>query len=150
MQTPLSTSVVHRPGFLAVSDLCGWRIKTYGVAITRPRTELVGAAKRLATSVLPERPDLDGAYGVGFLIIHDTKHCCLVTIDWWMRTDELHQRAFVAPADEPRSLQPLTTATIGRISGLAILDHERQAWLRNVLDRPAGPDIDAYLADVLR
>jgi hypothetical protein len=66
-----------------------------------------------------------------------------------MRTDELYQRGFVAPADQPRLLQPLTTPAIGRMSGLAVLDHERQAWLRNVLDRPAGPDIDAYLADVL-
>ena len=150
MQTSVSAAPVHRPGFLAVHDLGGWQIKTYGIASTRPRPELVGAAERLAASVLPERPDLDGAYGIGFMIIHDTKHYCLVTIDWWMRTDELFQRAFVAPPDEPRSLQPLTTPAIGRMSGLAVLDHERQAWIRNVLERPGGPDIDGYLADVLR
>jgi len=136
-------------GFLAVNELAGWRMKTYGIAAARPRAELVRSALRRAASVLPERPDLDGAFGVGFLIVHDTEGCCQALVDWWMRPDELHQRAFIAPPDEPRLLAPLGTATIGRIPELAIIAHERQAWLRNVLDRPTGPDIDAYLKDVL-
>jgi hypothetical protein len=147
MQTLIASP---RPGFLTVTELQGWKFKTYGIATAaRPRTALVQAAHRLAVQALPDRPDLAGAYGVGFLIVHDTDGCCLALIDWWVRPDELCQRVFVAPPDEPYSLAPQPTATIGRIPELTIIAHERQAWLRHVLDRPSGPDLDGYLADTL-
>jgi hypothetical protein len=30
-----------------------------------------------------------------------------------------------------------------------VIGHERTAWVRNVLARPEGPDLDAYLGDRL-
>jgi hypothetical protein len=135
--------------FIGVKDLSGWKIKTYGVACgPRPRAELVTAANRVATGTLPQRPDLDGAFGLGFLIVHDADDGCLALVHWWVRPDALHQRVFAATPDEPRSLAPPPTATIGRLPELAIIEHERQALLRHVL-RPSGPDLDAYLSDVL-
>jgi hypothetical protein len=137
--------------FLHIDDLCGWKMKTYGIAAgARPRPALMAAAVRVANGTLPQRPDLDGAFGLGFLIVHDTAGCCLALVHWWVRPDELHQRVFVATPDAPRSLAPPATATIGHLPELAIIEHERQALLRHVLDRPAGPDVDAYLTDVLR
>jgi hypothetical protein len=145
----LTAERAPRTAFLTVADLAGWRIKTYGIAADRPRGELVAAAKRRAATVLPERPDLDGAFGVGFLIVHDTPGCCVASINWWMRPDELHQRAFIAPPDEPRLLAPLTSATIGRTPELAVIAHEHLAWLAHVLNRPALPDLEAYLGAAL-
>lgn len=137
--------------FLHVDDVRGWKLKTYGIASRpRPRPELVAAAVRAAPGILPERPDLDGAFGVGFLLVHDTPGCCQALVHWWVRPDELHQRVFVAAPEAPRSLVPPLTAAIGHLPELAVIEHERQAFLRHVLDRPAGPDVDAYLAEVLR
>jgi hypothetical protein len=137
--------------FLQIGELCGWRLKTYGIAGgSRPRPELVAAAMRVTADALPKRPDLEGAFGLGFLIVHDTAACCLALVHWWVRPDELHQRVFETTPDAPRALMPPVTATIGHLPELAIIEHERQALLRHVLDRPAGPDVDAYLTDVLR
>lgn len=137
-------------GFVDTYDLRGWQIKTYGVTdAARPRTELLAAARRVVAGTLPERPDLDGAYGLGFLIVHDTAGSCQARIHWWVRPDELAQRVFGARPDQPRSLAPLVSATIGGLPELAVIEHERRAWLCHVLDCPAGPDLDAYLTDVL-
>jgi hypothetical protein len=136
--------------FLAVDDLGGWKIKTYGVAgaALRPRPELLATARLRALAALPARPDRVGAFGVGFLIVHDGPGRCLVLLHWWVRPDTLHQRAFATPTDTPRELAPLASAAIGAVSDLVLTDHERAAWMRHVLVSPNGPDVDRYLADV--
>lgn len=139
-----------RPIRFQAMHLDGWKIKSYAIATagTRPRAELMMAARRLAASTLPPRPDRVGAYGVGFLVVHDGADSCSALVDWWVRADELHQRGFSAPPDQPCALEPLLTPAIGSVWELAVTAHERQAWLRHVLANPAGPNIDAYLADI--
>jgi hypothetical protein len=137
--------------FLATSDVDGWKIKTYGIAPadTVPRSALVRAARVRAAAALPARPDQEGAFGVGFLIVRDGFDGCLALVDWWARGDELFQRVFVAPTDQPQALEPQTSAGIGSVFELEVLVHERAAWLRHVLANPAGRDINAYLGDTL-
>jgi hypothetical protein len=137
--------------YLATSDVDGWKIKMYGIApaAARPRAALVSAARRLAATALPKRPDQDGAFGVGFLIVRDGPDRCLALVDWWMHADELHQRVFAAPGDHPQELEPEASTAIGGVFELEVTAHESQAWLRHVLDNPAGCDIDGYLADTL-
>lgn len=136
---------------LSTFDVDGWKIKAYAITPldARPRAELVRAARAQAAAVLPERPDEQGAFGVGFLIVRDTPDSCRALVDWWAAAGELYQLAFSAPADRPQALAPQLTAVIGGVCELEVTAHERQAWLRHVLANPAGWDIDAYLADTL-
>jgi hypothetical protein len=141
-----------RPGFLATVDVDGWQLKTYAITSghAHPRPELMVAARRHAAAALPRRPDQVGAFGVGFLVVHDdTDSGCLALVDWWVRPDELHQRVFVAPAKRPGALEPLGTAAIGGVWELAVTAHEGQAWQRHMIDNPGRRDINGYLADVL-
>jgi hypothetical protein len=139
-----------RPCFLATVDIDGWQLKTYAITSQqeRPRQELMVAARRQAAAALPQRPDQVGAFGVGFLLLHDTEGCCLALVDWWVRPDELHQRVFTAPAKRPEALEPSATAAIGGVWDLAVTAHEGRAWQRHMIDNPARRDIDGYLADV--
>ncbi len=141
-----ATDVDQRPiTFLGTHDIDGWKIKTYRT--THLGAGLMSAARHRAAGALPERPDRVGAYGVGFLIVHQTAGSCFALVDWWVREDELHQRVFATDPDRPTAFEPLHTTVVGRVPALDVLGHERQAWLRHVLANPAGPDIDAYLAD---
>jgi hypothetical protein len=141
-----ATDVSQRPiTFLGTHDIEGWKIKTYRT--TSLGADLMSAARRRAADALPARPDRVGAFGVGFLIVHQTAGSCFALVDWWVREDELHQRVFAASADRPASFEPLPTPVVGCVPALGVLGHERQAWLRHVLANPAGPDIEAYLAD---
>lgn len=131
--------------FLGLHDLDGWKIKTYRTAALG--AEPMMAARRRAADTLPPRPDRVGAFGVGFLIVHQAGDSCFALVDWWVREDQLHQRVFAAPPDRPDAFEPLLAPVVGCVPALCVIDHERQAWLRHVLDNPAGPDIDGYLAD---
>jgi hypothetical protein len=144
------TVIGGRPRFLSTADVDGWRLKTYWVSPDgRPRSGLLAQARRRAAEVLPERPDREGAYGVGFLVVELSACRLLAQVNWWVRPDELYQRTFAALPEFPHDLEPLVTATIGGTSELAVTGHEAGAWLRRVLANPAGPDIDGYLGDVL-
>jgi hypothetical protein len=143
-----AVDVDQRPiTFLTIHDIDGWKIKTYRT--TPLAGGLLTAARLRAADSLPPRPDRVGAFGVGFLIVHQTTDSCFALVDWWVREDQLHQRVFAAPPDRPAAFEPLLAPVVGCVPALGVIDHERQAWLRHVLANPAGPDIDGYLADTV-
>jgi hypothetical protein len=146
VNTASAVDVDQRPiTFLTTHDIDGWKIKTY---CTSPLgAQPLMAARRRAADTLPPRPDRVGAFGVGFLIVHQTTDTCFALVDWWVREDQLHQRVFAAPLDRPADFEPLLAPVVGCVPALGVIDHERQAWLRHVLANPAGPDIDGYLSD---
>lgn len=134
--------------FIRREALGDWRIKVYGIATFghQPRPELVASTLGLAGTVLP-RPALgEGRYGAGFVIAHDAATVSLALIYWWQSQNELHQRVFFGPKDDPVGLQPYANPGAGCVWELGIIDFERRAWLEDVLMNPAGPDIERYLA----
>ncbi len=123
------------------------RLKMYGIAYGRPgpRGKLVEAAKRIANCDLP--PAGPSVYGLGFLGVHDGRGATLVFLDWWADENELHHRVYVGPPDEPDQLADATgTDLLGCCWDLAVIGHERQAWVETILANAAGPDHEAYLA----
>jgi hypothetical protein len=125
-----------------------WRIKVYGIAAdgTQPKPRLVDAAKRVAADRLTQvKPDAV-QHGVGFLGIHQGKGGCFVFIDWWSLV-ELNHHLYHAPLDDPDALKyHLPNNPIACVWDLALIGHERDAWVDCVLNNPSGPDLDAYLA----
>jgi hypothetical protein len=140
--------------FLGLHETVGWTLKVYGIAAEgeRPRAALVEAVRALAASVLPS-PAVQTAgaepdrYGLGFVIVHDAGDYCFALYDWWACENELHQRLYSAPLDSPGTLRAHPTPAIACVWELAVIDHERRAWLRHVLTRPDGPDVGAYLRE---
>jgi hypothetical protein len=133
--------------FIRQQQLGDWRIKVYGIATPgrEPRAELVEATVALAGAVLPQPALAEGRFGVGFVIAHDSATVSIGLVYWWQGFNELHQRAYTGPLDEPRALTPLTHPAAGCVWELGIIDFERRAWLEDVLANPAGPDIERYL-----
>ena len=129
----------RRPRRLAVQDLLG--VAADGAAAREPAWPRPG---RRAAETLPDRPDRVGAFGVGFLVVHLADDHLLAQVNWWVRPDELHQRAFVSPpGDAARcswSRRPRRRSAASANSTIAA--HEGGAWMRHVIANPAGPDID--------
>ena len=84
---------------------------------------------------------------MGFVVIHRAADYAFVLIDWWSGQNELRQHLLSAPLDRPGELAPHPSPAIGCVWELAVVDFERRAWLRHVLDNPNGPDLEAYLDD---
>ena len=147
----------HAPRPLAFLGLLepvpGWRVKLYSISESgdppggplRDRTEALVRAtvERHAVADAP-------TYGVGFAAIHEATLFNQVIVDWWARDNELRHRVHRAWPDAPHDFDEVTaTGEAFCVWELALLAHEREAWLRHVLQNPAGPDYDAYLADRL-
>jgi hypothetical protein len=130
----------------------GWRLKVYGIAYRSesPTQALVDAAVAAARKQLPRPAVSSDRYGVGFVGVHDGRGANFVFVDWWANEDELHHHAWLSSKEEPGRLRATGSDDFTACAwDLAVIGHERAAWVRHVLARAQGPDIDAYLADRL-
>jgi hypothetical protein len=128
-----------------------WRIKRYAIAYrgTAARPALLAAAERTAARVLPTPALTSTRYGVGFLGVHDGRGANFVFVDWWEEENELHHHVFLSPSDAPGALRRATSADpVACVWDLAVLAHEREAWIRHVLAAEAA-GLEAYLEDHL-
>jgi hypothetical protein len=133
--------------FIRREDVEGWQLKLYGIAMNgeEPRPEFVEAVRDLAATVLPQPSVADDRYGVGFAIAHDARWLGIALVYWWQSENELHQRIYVSPKDDPRAFTPVENQPAGCVWELEVVDFERRAWIEDVLARPGGPDLDRYL-----
>jgi hypothetical protein len=133
--------------FIRGEDVDGWQLKLYSIALEgkEPRQEFLAATLDLAASVLPRPAVTDGRYGVGFATAHDATTFCIVLVYWWQSENELHQRIYVSPKDDPAALAQVPDQPAGCVWELGVVDFERRAWLEDVLANPDGPDIERYL-----
>jgi hypothetical protein len=126
----------HEPRRIAFLGRDG-TVKHYGIALGRelPRAPLVAATRRLGATLLPRSAP-------GFTIAHDAATAALAIVYWWANENELHARHFWAPVEDPGALVPLPDAGLACVWELEVIDFERRAWLRDVLE---DGDPDAYL-----
>ena len=133
--------------FVRREDVQGWQLKLYGIAVNGQelRPAFVEATRDLAAQVLPQPAVGEDHYGVGFAIAHDARAVGIALVYFWKSENELHQRIYVSPKDDPAAFTPVENQPAGCVWELEVVDFERRAWLEDVLSNPKGPDIDAYL-----
>ena len=144
LETPYKPRHVR---FIRREDVEGWQLKLYGIAPNgeEPRPEFVEATRDLAATVLPQPPEGDDHYGVGFAIAHDARFVGIALVYWWKSENELHQRIYVSPKEDPTAWTHVENQPAGCVWELEVVNFERLAWLEDVLSNPDGPDLDAYL-----
>ena len=139
----------HQPRpvtFIRLEDVGDWKLKLYGIALPgrEPREALVESTLRLAPDVFAEAADNN--YSVGFVTVHDSATFGIALYYWWQSANELHQRIYVSPLDDPSALTKLSDPAAGCVWEIEVVDFERRAWLEDVLANPDGPDIERYLS----
>lgn len=155
MSLQLSSPYKKRPvRFLETWEHEGWRLKVYGVSARdeRPPQTLVDAIKALAAKTLPQPAIADDRHGIGFLYAHqgaDGGGYC--SVNWWARENELYHYQYESDANQLADLKPVeeTGGSPFCVWDLAVIEHERQAWVESVLANDAGPDLPGYLARTL-
>lgn len=149
LQGPYRTRPVR---FLHVTEHDGWRVKVYGIRFRdadgpdEPDAHIVALAKQAVLSRLPQPASTDMRYGVGFLIVHQGQDRNWLLLDWWYDREILKQRLFSSPIAAPHAVTPAEPDLLACTWELAVHGFERQAWIDTVLNNPAGPDLEAYLA----
>ncbi|WP_299676102.1 hypothetical protein [uncultured Roseobacter sp.] len=107
--------------------------------------EMRAVAERILTDEVPAKVAAMGeSNDLGFVIIHPGDGGVSILVQWWVQGSVLcqhfHRQLYGAAA-------PLETATrpaIGCVWELAIIDAEREAWCRTMMQ--ADPEPERYLA----
>jgi hypothetical protein len=140
--------------FRPVFELAGRQIKPYHITrepdgVLSPA--IVDAAYVMAAQLLPP-PDYEMP-PAAWLVLHEGKEpMYLCVYDWvWGNAVEVLSAAagepyFGCPDDDPTHFVANTRILAGCVWELALLEHERAAWVRHML-APDEPDLQAYLAD---
>jgi hypothetical protein len=117
-----------------VEVINGWSTKVYG--LREPQPALITAAKEIAREVLPP------GEGAAFVIAHRARPACFVLVYWWATEVDLSLRYFRSPLERPAELESLPANAVGCVWELALVGHERDAWVRHML---GDGDLAAYL-----
>lgn len=128
----------------------GWTLKVYAVEHDGRHLDapMLARAKARALTRLAEVDATDPAHhSMGLVTLHLGENGDYLLVNTWTDNDILRHANFgAAPGGEFRDDWPGTAACVWE---LAVIQHEREAWLRHML-RPDGPaDPDAWMADLL-
>lgn len=110
--------------------------------------KLMTAVENLVDLELRTRPYREDVNGAGFVVVYQGRSHVHVMIDRWQRENELLHAGFVGAA-----MAPYNWAASGQGEEvfpdwyLRLVEFERTAWRRHVLDRAADPDFEAYLTE---
>jgi len=132
-----------------VSEISGWRLKRYEITVSRDAIsqDINLAVDRLLRVALPA-PRVD-ELGLGFLIVHHGVESIWVLADLW-GGEIISQHTFSAKLDDPTVFERVPAGgPTACVWELPVHAHERDSYVKHVLDPKSGPDGSAYLADVL-
>lgn len=123
----------------------GWFIKCYMTSVYDDKLppEFVDAGKKFIAQRLPQ---VDSPHRVGFMILSQGVPRNWVMLDWWQGV-LLYENIFVSDENPPRDFGNAPAGLFQCVWELRITQHEREAWLKHVLNNPKGPDLVAYLSD---
>ena len=146
---PYTPRRVRPLGLLRIDD---WRVKLHGLSAT-PGGELDDAAhegaRKAAEEALPRPGTGGGRYGVGFVIAHRTPDAYSYVVGWWAYGCLLSTAAYSARFSEPAEIARSPARQAGCVWELAVVDHERRAWTRTMLNSKTEGDVEGYLRAVL-
>jgi len=158
--TPFEKRIVT---FLGVHETAGTRLKVYGLrarggAPIEPalRRAALEQAQRYLTEPAPECAAGGFAWSgleshrVGSLTIHPGREAVFLLLDVWVGENMLRHHVWVSGKGDETIFESLWPTDVAMcVWEMAILQHERAAWLRHVLTERGEGDIDGYLADVI-
>ena len=132
-----------------VISVNGWRLKFY--EITLDGTPIDAAVLDAVAHVLfNELPPATGSdVQVGFCVVHHGAESVWILADLWSG-DIISQHTFSAPLDDPAAFVRVPAGgPTACVFELTVHAHERDAFVRHVLNPIKGPQIDDYLGDTL-
>lgn len=124
----------------------GWRLKQYTIRNRDSVNESAfDEAMAFALDALPS-PATDALRpGVGFVIRHEGATARYLVLCWWDNENELPMRIWVQPTDGSTCWRRAGLRESVCVWDLAVIEHERRAYIAHVLARGAAPDLDGYL-----
>ena len=112
--------------FVRREDMADWRLKLYGIAVNgedlRPEFMAAAARQTWPRPFSRNRPSPTTKHSVGFVTAHDARRLGIALVYWWQSENELHQRIYVSPKDDPTAFTWVENQPAGCVWELAVVD----------------------------
>lgn len=129
-----------------------WRIKLYTISIRNENVEesRINEVKvHLGEWLEKSKAYPLDTYQIATLIIHEGTEGCFLVLNWWIGENMLQNFCYLKRHGEPDFQLYSDQGMMTCIWEMAVLWHERNAWVRHILQQPDNPDVDGYLSDGL-
>ncbi len=150
----LNTEYKKRPvRFIELCETGEWKIKIYSISVLNERVspEAILQVKELIPGWLENSSihELDN-YKIATVIVHEGKEGIFALINWWVGENMLQHYVYFAGYDKPYDFKLFSDKGISYcVWELAVIWHERNAWVKHVLKKEGKPDFEAYLSSVI-
>lgn len=148
----IKSSYTTRPiRFLEVYNYNDWQIKLYSISIHSEfvSKENIEKTKQQLDNWLSKSEVYDlETYKIATLILHEGKEGCFAIINWWIDENMLQNFVYLMDVSNEYKLfsdNGITTC----VWEIAIIWHERNAWVKHVLMKNENPDFQAYINEQL-
>ena len=130
-----------------------WMIKVYSISAFRELvddTYVEAAIARLGEWLQSATYTGLQTYRIATLILHECKEGCFVIINWWIDDNMLQHFVYLtSPGDQIDFKRYSDNGIVTCVWELAVLWHERNAWIQHVLKQSENPDFGKYFEQQL-
>ncbi len=145
--TPYSERTIQ---FVKVDTHENWRIKVYTItrqnssidALTwvQIKSHLTGWLEKCHAYKLP-------VYQIATMIVHAGVDACYVLINWWTGENMLQNYVYIKKDQDADFSLYSGDGMTACVWELAVIWHERNAWIKHILMQPEHPQFEQYLLD---
>ncbi|TAF32363.1 MAG: hypothetical protein EAZ57_08925 [Cytophagales bacterium] len=138
--------------FVEIHDIMGWKIKIYSISIYQEfisETNLLDVKGQLPEWLKNAETCAYDKHHHATLIIHEWSGGCYGIINWWVDANMLQNFVYLRKHQETEFQLFSHHGICTCVWEMAVWWHERNAWVKHVLQKHEAPHFEAYLKDQL-
>lgn len=136
--------------FAEIVQVNDWQVKIYTIARQGDfeSPEFYRQAIAQLPTWLTMRNSFDPSHEhLAFLILHAGNEGLFSIINWWVGKNMLNTHIFITDPAVPHQFKRISGDGLAPcIWELEVIQHERKAWMKYILQSPHSPDYESYLA----
>ncbi|MFB5663703.1 hypothetical protein [Alteribacillus sp. HJP-4] len=143
----LTDSYKKRPiRCLEIWEYDKWKMKLYSISCNKEKISkiVVDTTKRITEQDILESKN--NSYKLGFSIAHQAREAVFILVNWWIKDNMLRSHIYRSPLHSPEKIINVTsTGESMCIWEIYVLNFERNAWVKHVLQNQSKESISNYL-----
>ena len=155
MSSEFETYIPRKIEFYQSLKIDDWTVKVYTITMNsnfESKQILESAIKELPLWITNAQKSILKTHKNAFLIAHEGREGVWLLMNWWTDSEMLETKVYFGDYNNPSKI----TETIYKpkslvcVWELAVITHERKAWLKHVLLNSNSPKYNEYAKDVLK
>jgi hypothetical protein len=139
--------------FIQIIEHKDWKLKLYSISSKKESVSektIENALKNLDDWLSKTDSTNFENYKISTLILHEWEGGIFAIINWWIDENMLQHYVYLSTNENPCDYKLFSAnGIVTCVWELAVLWHERNAWVEHVLKKDKNPDIETYLNNVL-